>query len=350
MDRSKLLQVHSNNFLSIEPLQPKITPNFEYNKLNSQFFHPTTKESYKAQVEDKEKKVESLDTSMCLGKKDNKLDANYIDSLYARIKSSNKLLRQEAELTLSTHIKCNEHVRRAIDMENSIRNTKDFNKVQVLSAAFVEVIRSDPYYGGVLNEIKKGYDSLKDNAVVLEREVLSLRNQNMNLSNENRMLKKENEELKGNLLKNGKENVEFKGSSVTELDIKIKEVSKIKQLSPHILDTDPNKCSVEKVEKRKEDGKVGVRGKSVKVPRLDLSKVKNKYAGEKVVVAQEKNHFIKKSSEATLTENKSLVNDQSTNTGKFKNWKDLNSLYIGLCNKTSNEPKSLLDKFKRGIY
>jgi len=296
---------------------------------------------------------------MYLEKYENKLDDDYIDTLYARIKSNNKLLRQETEL--------NEHVKKAFDMENTIRNSKDSNRFQVLSTIFLEVIRIDPYYGRVLNEIKKEYDSLKENTVdahkvkILEKELLSLKSQNLGLTNENKTLKKENEELKDNLSKNellkkeevkkvAMENVKYKESkdySSTVNKPNIKGVPLIKQLSPQLLDTDVDKYLMEKPEK---SVKMEVRTKSVKVPRLDLSKIKNKYAEEKVVITQEVNYFVKKNSEATLTENKSLLNEQTTGTGKFKNWKDLNSHYIDLCNKTSNQPKSLLDKFKRGIY
>eukprot|EP00826_Nyctotherus_ovalis_P057065 TRINITY_DN7795_c0_g1_i5.p1 TRINITY_DN7795_c0_g1~~TRINITY_DN7795_c0_g1_i5.p1 ORF type:complete len:237 (+),score=61.20 TRINITY_DN7795_c0_g1_i5:72-782(+) len=232
----------------------------------------------------------------------------------------------------------------------------------------------DRYYGRVLSEIKKGYDSLKENGVdeyrikTLEREIITLKSQNITLANENRTLRKENDLLKDDnkMLKReatrrismentqnpktSAENIEFsmqfKSNTIHSYQHQNeqrekKEMQQVKQLSPHILDVD-----------KPQREKIGARNKSVAVPRLDLSKVRNKYAGERIVVAQPKNYLDKKdpSEGATLAENKSLLNDSNANGGKFKNWKDLNSLYVELCGKTGTQTKDLLEKFKRGIY
>lgn len=324
-------------------------------------------------MERQEKKPESLHTSMCLGRQERlagksgkqELDAGYVDALYARIKS-HKVLREDAE--------CSEHVRTALDMENDIKKAKESERLEVLNEVFVNVIKADPYYGRVLSEIKKGFDSLKENAVdeyrikTLEREILTLKSQNITLANENRTLRRENDLLKDDnkMLKreatrrismentqnpkiSGESlefNTQFKSNTIhshqhQNEQREKKEMAQVKQLSPHMLDVD-----------KPQREKIGARNKSVAVPRLDLSKVRNKYAGERIVVAQPRSCLDKKDSSegTTLAENKSLLNDLNGNGGKFKNWKDLNSLYVELCGKTGAQTKDLLEKFKRGVY
>jgi len=300
---------------------------------------------------------------MCLGrhekfsKKNSELDVNHIDTLYEKIKSSNKLLHEEAQL--------NEHVKKAMDMENAIRRAKESERFELLSIIFSSVIKADPYYGKVLKEIKKGYDSLKESTVdsykmkALEREILVLKSQNLTLTNENRTLKRENDTLKNNNIQLKKKvnkrvtlESEYKPDNLNHTESKNNEtnlyqhkepLTQVKQLSPHLLDTDGSKISMKK--------KIGTRDKSVAVPRLDLSKIKNKYPGEKVAVAQPKTCFGKKYSDqsiSTLTENKALLNGKNFGVTKFKNWKDLNSLYVDLCNKAYS--KDPTDKFKKDIY
>jgi len=244
-------------------------------------------------VRDSSKAKEALITSMTLGRhlerKGKELNVSYTSALYNKIKTNNGILNE----------KVNDHRRNALEMEKAVQKDKS---IEVLVSLFDEIVRIDPYYGKVLREIKKGYDKLNtqhtDTVQRLEKEV--------------RSLKIENEELR-------------------------KEQVKVHVAEPTIDNIETSKTYTNK-ETTKE--KALGRNKSVVIPKLDLSKVKNKYAGEKVTIAQP-HHAHKKPYIAAKT-----FNDQNAKLENNKHWNDFNAFYADLHKGNS---KHAVAKFKKDV-
>ena len=155
-----------------------------------------------------------------------------------------------------------DHKRNAMEMEKEIlKLPKGKDNMEFLSSLFEEIIRVDPYYGKVLKEIKRGYDCIKENK-----------------EKETQIQKTGNE-----ILKKGNTNQTQKNNNLVQEDVK----------------SVPRK-------------------KPVKIPKLDLSRIKNKYEGEKIVVTQP--HSLVKKSHIDLTLNGyDISNGHADMQSKFKN-------------------------------
>ena len=263
-----------------------------------------------------------------LSTKNTGLNATFVESTHSRAKSSKQVI----------YSRPNDHTQNALEMEKIIRQYRGKGKLEIFSALFDEVIRIDPYYGSILKEIKKEYDTIKDynpkKCKELEQEISALKESNARLQNEMKSHNSYIDRSPFDIVKSLKE----KYGMLNETSEK--KENTIENLKNNTVEID--KSELENLHNEvKSKGKVGGRNKSVIVPRLDLSKIRNQYANDKVIIAQPKKRL-----SGVLIENTGINNLQSHN---YKNWKELNEYCIDLCNKSNTYSEDLLAKYKKDI-
>jgi len=206
----------------------------------------------------------------------------------------------------------NEHIQNTIEMEKIIKQYKGKEKLEVFTALFEEIIRVDPYYGKVLKEVKREYDTHKEECSLeckkWEKEVAVLKNENAKLQKELFQAKAMNLYLeKQGSLNVTKENKNLITQSPVEERLNMVEER---------LNAIESKANLMKAK----------RNKSVNIPRLDLSKLKSRYADQQIVIAPSKNHY-----KGILNENTKVLNMANYDS---RNWKEQSTYYLEMYKKT----------------
>jgi len=208
--------------------------------------------------------------------------------------SKMKTITQKAQSSLSQSINMgrqektvSEHIKNAAIIEKAYNRAiqSKGNKFEMLGVLFEEIIKCDPYYGKMLKEIKKGYDEVLEGA--------SARAKSSRKSDLEKLTatQKELSLLKADFEQMAKQNanlaVELKAKqiAVDSQKQKIEELTaKINsnQIQSENLATEPAEIIPKIIDKPPK------KPKTFNVPKLDLSRIKNKYADEKIVIAQVK--------------------------------------------------------------
>lgn len=259
-------------------------------------------------------KYETLNTNTGSGKNQG-LNMTFVDTSHTRAKS----------IKQGSHNHSNEHAQNSIEMEKIVKQYKGKHKLEVFAALFEEIIRVDPYYGKILKEIKREYDTSKEDHSLdskkWEKEIAILKNENAKLQKELFQVRATNLYLEkhGTSALNAiaKENKSLLAQSPVEERLNMMEER---------LNAIESKTNLAK--------KKASRNRSVNVPRLDLSKIKNRYADQQIVIAPSKTHY-----SGILNENKKVLNMTNYDS---RNWKEQSSYYLDMYKKTmhSNDKQS----------
>ena len=226
-----------------------------------------------------------------------------------------------------------DHKKNEANMEKALMQAvqSKTKRLEMIALIFDQIIKVDPYYGKVLKQIKRVYDNQLEECTKDSERILTMQKEITLLKSENEVLKEHNANMTA--VRNTTEKESNNNFAATRQD----------SFASEEITINPVKEAFTKP-------------KNVFIPRLDLTKITNKY--EKVTVPKlkddalgnkkENNNSNKLNSSGILHDLKGILKEQTTNEEKPK-YKGLSDLYAELCAKQKYGSGAGFIKYKKGL-